>query len=283
MVEPIQNITYYTFDSLPGRRMSQCSLVRPLKELSSSEDFQEFEASDQFKQLPFKIQQLFKHLEQIIENSDEEGLIEGQSQQIISSDNVKAEYIALCDSFKKMGRKEQIDFVQQMISELKQKLKEDRLHIDSSEQVQDFKCSMRTNSSCLSRWTHVLLQVHKNRKILTLNLRERSVDVYLRECMLKKSKKGLLCLALENISFAAKNQQYVYHMKFSEKDVESYTQFKAIVKKLIVQSLAQSLVKQINEEKSMKVALSKSRGPIPIFLTQKGKRRFGEIENYFDY
>jgi hypothetical protein len=33
----------------------------------------------------------------------------------------------------------------------------------------------------------------------------------------------------------------------------------------------------------MKIALSKSRGPIPIFLTQKGMRRFGEIDNYFDH
>jgi hypothetical protein len=59
--------------------MSQCSLVRPLKELVSPEDFQEFKASDEFRQLPLKIQQLFKHLEQVIENSDEDGLIQSQS------------------------------------------------------------------------------------------------------------------------------------------------------------------------------------------------------------
>lgn len=59
--------------------MSQCSLVRPLKELISPQDFPEFEVSDEFRQLPLKIQQLFKHLEQIIKNSDEDGLIQGQS------------------------------------------------------------------------------------------------------------------------------------------------------------------------------------------------------------
>lgn len=69
---------------------------------------------------------------------------------------------------------------------------------------------------------------------MTLHLRERSIDVYLSECILKKSKKGLFCLVLENIGFAAKNKQYVYHMKFSEKDTESYAQFKAVVKRLIV-------------------------------------------------
>lgn len=118
---------------------------------------------------------------------------------------MKAEHFALCESFKKLGRKEQIDFLRLLISELRQKMKENRPNFGSSEPVEEFRCSMKTNSSCLSRWTHVLLQVNKNRKILTLNLRERSIDVYLRECMLKKSKKGQLNLVLENIGFAAKN------------------------------------------------------------------------------
>jgi DNA-binding IclR family transcriptional regulator len=67
-------------------------------------------------------------------------------------------------------------------------------------------------------------------------LRERVIDIQLREYMMRRSKVHPLCLVLENVGFAAKNHMYNYHIKLE--DPTLFSQLEDSIRLLITDCLS---------------------------------------------